>query len=193
MDGGMRIPRVPPAASEPRKSRSLYPRRSISGYATVPTVAAVATEEPEDAAKMAQEPMFACMSPPGSHDSHCTTALYMRRAMPARSMISPSRMNIGTATRMNSLLLSQVNSPMAGVRRPRKKSSSRTKLRTPSTAATGTAAMTSTSRTMRVRSAMAQAPSTTPRVSSSTSSATVGTPTMRFTAASSRWKYRTTA
>ena len=154
----------------------------------MPTVAAVATEEPDDAAKIAHEPMLACMSPPGSHDSHCITALYMRCAMPARSMISPRRMNIGTATRMNSLLFSQVNSPIAGVRRPRKKSSSRTKLRTPSTAATGTAAMTRTSRTMRVRSAMDQVPSITPRVSSSTSSATVGTPTMRFTATSSRWK-----
>ena len=57
IDGGTKIPNVPPAANDPRNSRSLYPRASISGYATVPTVAAVATLEPELAAKMVQEPV----------------------------------------------------------------------------------------------------------------------------------------
>ena len=46
-------------------------------------------------------------------------------------MISPSRMNIGTATRMNSFDLSQTNSPMAGVKRPPMNSSSREKVRIP--------------------------------------------------------------
>ena len=146
----------------------------------------MATEDPDDAAKIAHEPMLACMSPPGSHDSHCITALYMRCAIPARSMISPRRMNIGTATRMNSLLFSQVNSPIAGVRRPRKKSSSSTRERVPRTAATGIAAKTRTSRIVRIRKPIAQPSCAMPRVSASTSSATVGTPTMRLTAASSR-------
>ena len=73
----------------------------------MPTVAAVATLDPELAAKIVQDPILACINPPGSHESHWITAAYMRRAIPARSIISPSNMNIGTATRMNSLLLSQ--------------------------------------------------------------------------------------
>ena len=32
------------------------------------------TMEPEVAAKSAHEPILACMSPPGSHDSHCAIA-----------------------------------------------------------------------------------------------------------------------
>jgi hypothetical protein len=42
---------------------------AISGTATVPMVAAVATLDPEVAAKSEQAPMFECIRPPGSHDS----------------------------------------------------------------------------------------------------------------------------
>ena len=52
-------------------------------------VAAVATDEPEVAANSAQEPTFECMRPPGSQDSRCASAPYMRSAMPERSRISP--------------------------------------------------------------------------------------------------------
>ena len=38
-------------------------------------VAAVATLEPEVAANMAEVPMFACINPPGSQDSHWAAAL----------------------------------------------------------------------------------------------------------------------
>ena len=129
----------------------------------MPTVAAVATLEPEDAAKIAHEPMFACIRPPGSHDSHWITASYMRFAMPARSMISPSRMNIGTATSTNSLLLSHVNSPIATARRPSMYIWSSARVSTPRTAATGTLATTSTSRIRTVQPAT-QAPPSLPRV-----------------------------
>ena len=47
----------------------------MSGVAMVPMVAAVATLEPEVAAKAILVPIFACISPPGSHDSHCAMAL----------------------------------------------------------------------------------------------------------------------
>ncbi len=84
--------------------------------ATVPMVAAVATDEPEMAANMAHEPTFECMRPPGSHDSQCVAAAYMLSAMPERSMISPNRMNSGMATRMTSVEDTQPISPMARLR-----------------------------------------------------------------------------
>jgi len=75
IEGGMRMPSVPPAAIVPRNSGSLYFRFSICGRATVPMVAAVATDEPEVAANMAHAPMLACISPPGSQESHWAMAL----------------------------------------------------------------------------------------------------------------------
>lgn len=83
--------------------------------ATVPTVAAVATLEPEVAANNALAPMLACMRPPGNHDSHRLMAPYIFSAMPERSRISPSRMNSGMATMRNSLLVDHDTSPMAWV------------------------------------------------------------------------------
>ena len=32
----------------------------------------------EEAAKIAEVPILACIKPPGIQDNHCTTALYMR-------------------------------------------------------------------------------------------------------------------
>ena len=109
----------------------------------MPTVAAVATEEPEEAANIAEQPMLACIRPPGSQDNHWITALYIRCAIPARNMISPSRINIGMATSINSLLWCQIKSPSMSDRRPFIKISSRDRLKIPSTAATGTADTTS--------------------------------------------------
>jgi hypothetical protein len=92
IDGGIRIPSVPPAASVPRKRRSLYLCLSISAIATTPIVAAVATLDPDTEPNSAHEPTFECISPPGSHDSHWVIALYMRSAIPLRSRISPNMM-----------------------------------------------------------------------------------------------------
>ena len=81
----------------------------------MPTVAAVATEEPQTAENSVQAPMLECISPPGSQDSQCVMAAYMRSAMPARSRISPSRMNIGIATRITSVVAPQASSPSASL------------------------------------------------------------------------------
>ena len=59
------MPRVPPAAMQPVARESAYLKRFISGSATIPMVAAVAREEPDIAAKPAQAPMVAMLSPPG--------------------------------------------------------------------------------------------------------------------------------
>ena len=74
-------------------------------------VAAVATLEPEVAANIADAPMLECIRPPGSQDSHWIIAAYMRCAIPARIMISPSMMNSGTATRMKEVETVQACSP----------------------------------------------------------------------------------
>ena len=92
MDGGMRMPSVPPAASVPRNRGSLYLFLSISPMATTPMVAAVATLDPDTEPNRAQEAILECISPPGSHDIHCTRAAYMRSAVPLRSRISPNMM-----------------------------------------------------------------------------------------------------
>src|SRR5690606_33244764 len=115
IDGGIKMPSVPPAAILPRNSDSLYPCFLISGIATVPTVAAVATLEPDVAENSALAPMLACIRPPGSQDSHKLMALYIFSAIPDRKRISPSRMNNGMATIRNSVLVDQETSPRAWV------------------------------------------------------------------------------
>ncbi len=105
--------------------------------ATVPTVAAVATLEPEVAENKVDAPMLACIKPPGNHDSHRLIALYMRSAKPARSSTSPSMMNSGIATSRNSLFELQEISPMARVSGNIEKSGSRIRPNTPSAAPTG--------------------------------------------------------
>ena len=54
-------------------------------------VAAVATLEPLVAENMAEAPMLAFISPPGSHDTHLDTAPYIRPATPECTSSSPIR------------------------------------------------------------------------------------------------------
>ena len=79
------MPRVPPAASDPTTSRSLYPRVWNVGRATRLMVAAVEILDPEQAAKMAQETMLVWSNPPGIGATQRSRARYMRSAMPLRS------------------------------------------------------------------------------------------------------------
>src|SRR5690625_274415 len=100
MLGGMSIPKVPPAATEPNTKRSLYFLAFIAGTATVPIVAAVATDEPEMAANRPHETILECSSPPGSGDSQYDSVRYMRSVTPARTKISPNNTNKGMQVRM---------------------------------------------------------------------------------------------
>jgi hypothetical protein len=63
----------------------------------VPTVAAVATDDPEVAENIAQVAMLVCKSPPGRRPSHTASASYILSATPPRSKSSPSSMNSGMA------------------------------------------------------------------------------------------------
>ena len=114
-------------------------------------VAAVATLEPEVAANMAQAAIFECISPPGSHGTHSTSALYMRSAIPERSRISPSSTKNGIATSRKLLDVAQATSPIASVSGSLEYSVESTMPRMPRPAATGTA---SASNPMRRTSAL---------------------------------------
>ncbi len=65
IEGGIIIPRVPPAANSPYTKCLGYPLFVISGIATVPIVAAVATDEPETAENIPHESIVAIPRPPG--------------------------------------------------------------------------------------------------------------------------------
>ena len=66
MLGGIIIPNVPPAATEPAANFLSYPLLIISGTATIPTTATVTGLEPETAAKPADEPIPLTARLPGS-------------------------------------------------------------------------------------------------------------------------------
>jgi hypothetical protein len=65
------------------------------------------------AANIAQAAMFECISPPGSHGIHSTSAAYIRSAMPDRSRISPSITKNGIATSRKLFDVAQAISPIA--------------------------------------------------------------------------------
>ena len=62
--GGMRIPRLPAAATVPVARPMSYPYFFISGRVTVAMVAAVALVDPDMAEKPAQAPTVAMARPP---------------------------------------------------------------------------------------------------------------------------------
>src|SRR3989339_379982 len=64
MLGGIRMPRVPPAATQPVARLRSYPYFLISGTATLAMVAPVAREDPQMAANPEQATMVAMASPP---------------------------------------------------------------------------------------------------------------------------------
>ena len=107
------MPSVPPAAIEPRNRARLYPPLSMLGIATVPMVAAVATEEPDVAAKIALAAMFVWISRPGMRANQGVSAENSRSLRPERCISSPIMMNIGAAIRMKSFEEFHASSPSA--------------------------------------------------------------------------------
>ena len=70
-------------------------------------VAAVATDEPDTAANIAEAPMLVCSRPPGSGFSQSDSERYMRSVKPPRTSNSPSSTNSGTATSTKLLVAPQ--------------------------------------------------------------------------------------
>ena len=100
MLGGIKIPKVPPAANDPITIRSEYPRCRNDGRDTRLIVADVATLDPEQAAKIAQETMLVWIRPPGRKNIHLDITRYIFSPIPLRFINSPIKTNRGTATRM---------------------------------------------------------------------------------------------
>ena len=66
IDGGINKPKVPDPAKLPNNILSGYFLFLNSGIDIFPTVATVAAEDPEIAAKRAHPTTFTCISPPGN-------------------------------------------------------------------------------------------------------------------------------
>src|SRR4051812_33872786 len=95
VDGGIMMPRVPPAAMTPMDRESLYPSLRVEGYATLLMVAAVAMEEPQIAPKPAHAATVACASPPRRWPMKEYAAWNNSCASPARATKLPMRMKSG--------------------------------------------------------------------------------------------------
>ena len=74
------------------------PERSICGLAILPTVSAVATEEPVMAAKMVQAATVAMPTPPRTPRSSAKAAAYRSSTTFPRTMMCAFSMNSGIAT-----------------------------------------------------------------------------------------------
>src|SRR3954451_11634511 len=100
IDGGIRMPSVPPAQIEPVAMSSGEARRRISGMPILPMAAQQAGEDPVSAAKIAQAPRLEITSPPGTRYSQRSSASY--RSLPAgdEPMAAPIITNIGIETRV---------------------------------------------------------------------------------------------
>ena len=74
IDGGSRMPSVPPAAMMPAAKPGEYPRLRISGIPALPIAEHVAGLEPAIAANSAQVNTLAMPSPPGTRCIHACIA-----------------------------------------------------------------------------------------------------------------------
>ena len=93
--GGIKIPRVLPAATQPAAKLSLYFWARISGTATEEMVAAVAIAEPETAAKPAQEMIAAMDRPPRICPSQALNTRNRSRPNPPAPRNMPIKTNMG--------------------------------------------------------------------------------------------------
>ena len=134
--GGIKIPNVPPAAKDPITIRSEYPRCRNDGSDTRLIVAEVATLDPEQAAKMAQDTMLVWIRPPGRKNIHLDMTRYIFSPIPLRFINSPIRTNRGTATRMKLVLDSHALFAMMFQRGASEKKNIMIKERHPNAAAT---------------------------------------------------------
>ena len=99
-------------------------------------VADVATLEPEQAAKMAQEAILVWISPPGRKEIQRETAPYIFSPMPLRSINSPIKRNSGTAIKMKFVFVSHALFPMMFQRGASEKTYIKTSDKTPRAPAT---------------------------------------------------------
>jgi len=99
-EGGIVVPREPPAHTVPAARSFLYPAPIIAGMAISPTTISTAPTTPEDAAKMPHMTIVVMASPPRKAPNQILMASNSFAAMPARSSIAPMKTNSGIAARM---------------------------------------------------------------------------------------------
>src|SRR5216683_3408610 len=100
IDGGIRIPMLPPAASDPVASLSSYPALRISGSAILVMVAAVTIDDPHTAPKQAEAAMVAIARPPRTPDRSRRAALKRSADSRVFEATSPSNTNSGMTERV---------------------------------------------------------------------------------------------
>src|SRR5450631_339020 len=100
IEGGIRMPMLPPAASAPVASRSSYPALRISGSAIRVMVAAVTIEDPHTAPKQAEAAMVAIASPPRTPDNSWRAALNRSADSRVFAATSPRSTNSGITDRV---------------------------------------------------------------------------------------------
>src|SRR4030042_1491460 len=93
--GGMSIPKLPAAATQPVANESSYLYRFISGKATFPIAAAVAVVDPHIAAKLAHPATVAIARPPRNLPSKAWLAAHSLRLLPAAAAKEPQQNNTG--------------------------------------------------------------------------------------------------
>src|SRR5260370_28199931 len=96
IDGGIRIPMLPPAASDPVASLSSYPALRISGSAILVMVAAVTIDDPHTAPKQAEAAMVAIARPPRTPDRSRPAPL--KRPAASRGVQGPPPTNTTSST-----------------------------------------------------------------------------------------------
>src|SRR3989344_2222119 len=107
-EGGIRMPKVPPAATTAEASLSPKPRRRISGMATLPIVAAVATLEPQMAAKPPLAATVAIATPPRRRPIIACAARNRSPEMPAPATRLPMSTNRGSTIKEKTSVVSRV-------------------------------------------------------------------------------------
>src|SRR5258708_24830292 len=114
IDGGIRIPMLPPAASDPVASLSSYPALRISGSAILVMVAAVTIDDPHTAPKQAEAAMGAIARPPRTPDRSRRAALKRSADSRVFEATSPRNTNSGIAGRGQADVTAQTERPGKG-------------------------------------------------------------------------------
>src|SRR5258707_7440919 len=99
IEGGSRMPSVPPAAMMPAAKPPEYPRLRISGMPAEPIAEQVAGDDPAIAANHAQANTVATPSPPGTRCSHACSAEYKSCHAPDLPIAAALKMNNGIVNR----------------------------------------------------------------------------------------------
>ena len=104
IEGGMRMPSVPPAVIVPEARRTSYPERFIVVAAMMPRMVTLAPTIPVAAPNITLTNRTATKSDPFIRASMSCTAANSRSISPACSIMNPMKTNSGTAASVCSII-----------------------------------------------------------------------------------------